>query len=297
VQSCEWSVACEHHCGTDALTATLPLHPWNGDFRWQTPRGPFRRVTVEQAAQFDELGFVVLEGMFEPARIARVTEELDGFELKVDAFLRTQADERVMIAESGAITFTTHLVAHSEIARTFATHDVFVDLCADLLGPDVDMYWDQAVYKKAEKPRHFPWHQDNGYTFIEPQQYLTCWVALTDAIIDNGCPWVAPGVHKLGTLAHEYVEPLGYECFSEPPSKVAAPVRAGGIVVFSSLTPHMTGANTTDDVRKSYILQYAHAGSEALRGDPNAGPPTHREPCNDPKRQFPILRSGVRVET
>jgi hypothetical protein len=73
-------------------------------------RGPLRRVTVEQAAKFDE---------------------------------------RLMIAESGAITFTTHLVAQLEIARTFATHDVFVDLCADLLGPDVDIYWDQARFSRS----------------------------------------------------------------------------------------------------------------------------------------------------
>jgi ectoine hydroxylase-related dioxygenase (phytanoyl-CoA dioxygenase family) len=277
------------------LKNTLPLHPWNRGFTWATPRGPFRRVTDEQVACFDNDGFVVLEDQLDPALVQQVTDELDAYEARVDAFLRTQADERVMIAESGAITFTTHLVAQSELARTFATHDVFVDLCADLLVPDVDMYWDQAVYKKPEKPRRFPWHQDNGYTFIEPQQYLTCWVALTDATVENGCPWVAPGVHRMGTLAHRYIDPLGYECFAEPPAKVAAPVRAGGIVVFSSLTPHMTGPNVTDAVRKAYILQYAHAGSQVLRGDPDAGPPTHREPCNDPNRQFPILRGGARV--
>jgi ectoine hydroxylase-related dioxygenase (phytanoyl-CoA dioxygenase family) len=123
---------------------------------------------------------------------------------------------------------------------------------------------------------------------------LTCWVALTDATEHNGCPWVAPGVHRIGTLAHRYVEPLGYECFDEPPAKVAAPVRAGGAVVFSSLTPHLTGPNLTDDVRKAYILQYAHAGSVALRGDPRSGPPTVREPCDAPGRQFPVLRDGRR---
>jgi ectoine hydroxylase-related dioxygenase (phytanoyl-CoA dioxygenase family) len=152
------------------------------------------------------------------------------------------------------------------------------------------------VYKKPEKPRRFPWHQDNGYTFVEPQQYLTCWVALTDATTDNGCPWVAPGVHTGGTLAHDYVEPLGYECFDEPPAPhaaVAAPVRKGGIVVFSSLTPHLTGPNTTDETRKAYIVQYARTGSRVLRGDPAKGPPTHTERCDDRARQFPILRDGA----
>ena len=73
------------------------------------------------------------------------------------------------------------------------------------------------MYKKPEKPRRFPWHQDNGYKFIEPQAYLTCWIAITDATEDNGCPHVAPGLHRLGTLEHTYVEPLGWECFTEPP--------------------------------------------------------------------------------
>jgi ectoine hydroxylase-related dioxygenase (phytanoyl-CoA dioxygenase family) len=271
------------------------LHPWNTGFAWATPRGPFRRVTAEDAAHFDAHGFVVLDDLVSAETLTEITTELDRFEASVEAFLRTQADERLTIAEADAITFTPHLVVQSDVARAFATADVFVDLCADLLGPDVDMYWDQAVYKKPEKPRRFPWHQDNGYTFVEPQQYLTIWVALTDATIDNGCPWVAPGTHTLGTLAHEYVDPLGFECFDEPPSEVAAPVRAGGAVVFSSLTPHMTGPNTTTDVRKAYILQYAHAGSMILHGNPSAGPPKRRVPADEQTHQFPILRGGKTV--
>jgi hypothetical protein len=64
-------------------------------------------------------------------------------------------------------------------------------------------------------------------------------------------------------------------------------------VVFSSLTPHLTGPNTTDAVRKAYILQYAPAGAEVLRGDPSAGPPSLREPADAPDRQYPVLRGGM----
>ena len=123
---------------------------------------------------------------------------------------------------------------------------MFTDLCHDLVGPDVRLYHDQAVYKKPEKPRRFPWHQDNGYTFVEPQQYLTCWVALTDATLDNGCPHIVPGLHRLGTLRHHFIDPLGWEIFEDHPDAIAAPVAEGGVVVFSSLTPHLTGPNTTD---------------------------------------------------
>jgi ectoine hydroxylase-related dioxygenase (phytanoyl-CoA dioxygenase family) len=176
-----------------------------------------------------------------------------------------------------------------------STHPVVTDLCHDLVGPDVRLYWDQIVYKRPEKPRRFPWHQDNGYTFVRPQQYLTIWLALTDATVEAGCPWVAPGRHLAGTLRHRYVEPLGHECFEDVEGAVAAPVRAGGAVVFSSLTPHMTGPNTTGGVRKTYILQYAPDGAVVLEGDPEAGPPTGEVVQDDPTRQYLVLRDGAAI--
>ena len=262
-------------------------------FSWRTPPGPYRILTEEQAARFDADGFVVLDDVLPLDLVAAVREETDGWELGTEAWLEGQDAQRMFIAEAGAITFTPHLVERSARLRDFVTHPVLVGLCHDLVGPDVRLYWDQAVYKKPEKPRRFPWHQDNGYTFVEPQQYLTCWIPLTDATEENGCPWVAPGVHRLGTLAHRYVEPLGFECFDAPPDgvePVAAPVRAGGIVVFSSLTPHLTGPNTTGEVRKAYIVQYAPDGAATLRGDPPA-----RTRCDDPDRQFVVLRGGEPV--
>ena len=105
----------------------------------------------------------------------------------------------MFIAKADAITFTTHLVAKSPALRAFARHRVFQDLCRDIIGENARLYWDQAVYKKPGNPEEFPWHQDNGYAYIEPQQYLTCWVALNDATVENGCPCVAPGLRTVMT--------------------------------------------------------------------------------------------------
>ena len=271
------------------------VHAWNRDFVWRIPHGPYRVLSDADAERFDEDGFVVLEDVLDADALDEVQAVLDGLEAATESALREQPDERAAISEAGAITFTTHIVAHSPVARSFATHPLFVGLCADLVGPDVNLYWDQAVYKKPEKPRRFPWHQDNGYAFVEPQQYLTCWVPLTDATVENGCPVVAPGVHRMGTLAHRYVHPLGFQCFDSPAESVAAEVRRGGVVVFSSLTPHLTGPNTTGAVRKAYILQYAPTGAVVLRGNPKEGPPASREPADAPERQFPVLVDGEPV--
>ena len=82
--------------------------------------------------------------------------------------------------------------------------------------------------------RTFPYHQDNGYIFIEPMQYLlrgihyrnrieqftpdlglifprylTCWVALNDTTVENGCPNFIPGLHRRGPLDHDFDEENG----------------------------------------------------------------------------------------
>jgi phytanoyl-CoA hydroxylase len=189
------------------------------------------------------------------------------------------------IARPGEIVFAAHLVARSDAARRFSRHPLLCRLVRELIGPDVRLYWDQLVYKKPQTAADFPWHQDNGYTFVEPQQYLTCWVALTDASVANGCPWIAPGLHRQGTLAHRWTD-VGYRCFDEAPDAEPLELAAGSIAVFSSLTPHMTGPNRTDHVRKSYILQYAPDGAVMyLRGAPAM-------PACNPDWQYPVIRQG-----
>jgi len=78
------------------------------------------------------------------------------------------------------------------------------------------------------------------------------------------------------------------ECLSDPAGEVIAEVPAGGAAIFSSLTPHLTGPNTTGDVRKAYIVQYAPVGAYTRTKDGDV-------PCDDPIRQFPVLRNGERV--
>jgi Phytanoyl-CoA dioxygenase (PhyH) len=101
-----------------------------------------------------------------------------------------------------------------------------------------------------------------------------------------------PGLHRRGTLRH-WMTDLGWRCLDDAPDAVPVPVRAGGVVVFSSLTPHRTGPNRTDAVRKAYIVQFAPDGAHTVTlGDDG----TRRVvPCDHPDRQFLILRNGSPV--
>lgn len=269
---------------------TLDLHPWNTGFEWPTHQGPFRRVTPEQAQAYDEHGFFVLEDAFDAAKVSEIAEAIAPFDREVLEFLDGQPNGRFSIAGVDTVSIAVHLVRRSDALRSLCASSLFADLCHDLIGPDARLYWEQSVVKQPHGAEPVLWHQDNGYTYVEPQAYLTCWIALTDATLDNGCVWVLPGVHRNGTLAHRNT-PIGFQCFEDPVGAVPVPVRAGSIVVFTSLTPHATGVNVTDDLRIAYIVQYAPDGAVALRGEPD-GPARRRDRQDDPERQFLVVQEG-----
>jgi ectoine hydroxylase-related dioxygenase (phytanoyl-CoA dioxygenase family) len=227
----------------------------------------------------------LLEAAFDQETVQAVMAAIDPLEAEANAALAAAGRQKVGIARADEIVFSPHLVARSPVLKCFSRHPIFQQLTRELIGPDVRLYWDQLVYKKPGTADEFPWHQDNGYTFVLPQQYLTCWVALTDATLANGCPWIIPGAHLRGTLAHRWTD-LGFECLRNPKGALPLEVGAGSIAVFSSLTPHRTGPNLTDSTRKSYILQYAPEGAVMY--------PRGAEPraADDPNWQYAILKDG-----
>jgi phytanoyl-CoA hydroxylase len=270
-------------------------HPWNSSFVWSTHAGSCTTITAEQAAQFDELGYFVVEDVLDAETLAALDRELARGDQRAQEFLAGAPEGRFGVTGLDTQVIAPHAVTRSRVARELAAHATIAGIARDLVGPDVRVYWDQSVYKQPNGAEPVLWHQDNGYTYVEPQAYLTCWIAITDATPANGCVTVMPGVHREGTLAHRST-PIGEECWGDWATAVEVPVRAGSVVVFSSLTPHATKRNTTDEVRKAYILQYTPDGAVICRGNPAKGPSKRTEVIGDDERCFPIVRDGERVD-
>ena len=202
---------------------------------------PLQILNADQAQEMDLHGFTVVEDAFSAAEIGQLRDEIDGLEGE---------------SLSGP-------AERSAFARSFCASPFFQMVCHDVLNcDDVRLYRDRAAYKKPSSGRISLYHQDIGYTFVEPLQYLTCWVALNDATAENGCPWFVPGLFRRGPLRHELDESSGNWTISglRPDHAVCVPVKAGSVALFWSLTPYTTGANSTNSVRKAYICQYAPDG-------------------------------------
>jgi ectoine hydroxylase-related dioxygenase (phytanoyl-CoA dioxygenase family) len=269
---------------------------------------PLQVLSEDQADDLDLQGFTVIEDAFSAVEIGQLRDAIDLLEQESVLRPTAQGLEQTSspIASADQITVARGPAQQSALARSFCASPFFQKVCHDVLNcDDVRLYHDQAVYKRPCPGRITPYHQDIGYTFIEPLQYLTCWVALNDATEENGCPWFVPRLFRRGPLLHEFDESSGGWTISglRSDDAVCVPVRAGSVAIFWSLTPHMTGANLTDSVRKAYICQYAPDGYDDRIWDNDAngghGGPMRvdsvEKPAVNDARNFLVLKGAKGV--
>jgi hypothetical protein len=130
-----------------------------------------------------------------------------------------------------------------------------------LLGDDASFDFDMLIYKAAQTDTAVPWHQDAGYwpTALPDTRAVSCWVALDDATVDNGCMWFGPGSHKGDLLAHAPAAPGSHVLVADGVSEadgVPVPLAAGGATFHAGRTLHYTRGNTTDRARRAYITNF-----------------------------------------
>ena len=206
-------------------------------------------LTTEQRNAFRERGHFTLGRVFDAG-------ELDELSAAYDAALA----HPLKLGERGKGPFEYSPLLHlqSPLLCRFATSPKLVAPMVELLGPSVRLYWDQAVSKPPGATSDVPWHQDNGYTPVEPEEYVTCTLALDAMTQENGCLWIQSGSHRRGPQPHrptDYFFQVGYEGNERgEPCELAA----GEVLVFSSLTMHRTGPNTTERPRRSWVIQFCH---------------------------------------
>jgi ectoine hydroxylase-related dioxygenase (phytanoyl-CoA dioxygenase family) len=256
-------------------------------------QSPTVEITPAQRAQWQELGYFITDVVFdeatlEPVRAAfhRLHQEMIEATAGSDALAREQARYRPFLGR---------IQQRNEVCDRFCRHPVFLDLCRQLLGPDADMTWDQAILKPpSPRENAFAWHQDMWYAtrgefaqganpdiLLRGDTALTCWVAVTRTIVDNGTLWVLPGRHKEGLLPHIWSEEKReHQGQFDTSWKIPVVMRAGQVLVFNKYLPHGSGANILDETRMAYQIGYSLPG---LR------------PASSPDI-LPVLRNGAPAE-
>jgi ectoine hydroxylase-related dioxygenase (phytanoyl-CoA dioxygenase family) len=219
-------------------------------------------LTHTQLAQYESDGFTLVADVFSPDECDEIIEHHERAAFELDLGRR----------EDGQMKYRPMMHLTDDFLAGVACDRRWAGIVLPIVGPDARLYWEQSVCKPPGTGTELPWHQDNGYTPLIPEMYLTCWLSLDDSDESNGGMQVIPASHLGGTLPH-HDDADGNPYFrvgndAGPEVGISVPVAKGSVLVFSSLIMHRSGPNTTTDRdRRAWILQYCPADARsALSG-------------------------------
>jgi ectoine hydroxylase-related dioxygenase (phytanoyl-CoA dioxygenase family) len=153
------------------------------------------------------------------------------------------------------------------VFASFAASGAVTDIVADLIGPALDCFLSQFIFKNPSAWGQ-PWHQDSFYfPFEPPRPIVGVWLAVTAATLDNGCLHVLAGSNR--EPIHEHVPDrrpganYGYVEITDHDMTGAQPVlmEAGDLLVFDSHLMHRSTDNLSAGIRAAMVYHYAASGT------------------------------------
>ncbi|MBA2760372.1 MAG: phytanoyl-CoA dioxygenase family protein [Segetibacter sp.] len=264
------------------------------------------RLTKEQVEFFNENGYLAGIKMLEEDELETLRDELfqladpahPGNELFYEYNSNESTDPRTILF---------HALGAWRITPGF--HDVlwnpaFLMAASQLLGNVPVRFWhDQIFYKPPKKGGVVAWHQDYSYwTRTKPVAHITCWCALDDATIENGCIQYIPGSHRWGLLPKTVIagelqgirEFLNDEQKKQFDNAQPTPVKAGEAIFHHPFTLHGSGENKSAHPRRAFVI---NAFADGVRSDSDEpllqGVPTITKGLKMEGQFFPLLFNGI----
>tara|TARA_B100000809_G_C15053068_1_gene499636 strand:- start:486 stop:1304 length:819 start_codon:yes stop_codon:yes gene_type:complete len=219
--------------------------------------------------------------------------------------LKSRIDDLI----TGRVDFPQHLKAGGDLASAkivnlyrhdavFAAidHTPMGTLANDLMTAPVRLWEDQMIMKVPhEGDAALAWHQDCAFwDYVAPAELVTCWIALDDAAVANGCMHVVPGSHRWDLDYHRDELPaddpdwllnhpdIPAGACVEP---VPCEVKAGHCHFHHCRTLHGSYGSTTASLRRSYVLHLLPGNTRRIG-----------QPWNSRMAQMHDIADGALVE-
>ena len=231
----------------------------NPTFQWIRIRYAGRMNAALQKQQFEQLGYILVQGLFSPAEIAGLTAVA-----KTDQQLANEA-----YGKRDASGAETKLAVRNDLEESPYSAVVRSERVAktmeSLLDDEIYHYHHKMMLKEPKVGGAWEWHQDYGYWYENGCLYpdmASCLIAVDTASKANGCLQVLEGSHKIGRINHVKI---GDQVQADPERVAAArkhlrlaycEMHPGDALFFHSNLLHRSDANTSDHPRWSLICCY-----------------------------------------
>jgi len=156
---------------------------------------------------------------------------------------------------------------HSKgIFNSFIKNEKLVNLLEDILGPDIDCFLSQFIFKNPGAWGQ-PWHQDSSYFPFDKEPQVAAWLATSEATLENGCLVVLPGSHQEHLHEHlpderkgsnyGYTEIKDHDFSQETPMTL----NTGDLLLFHSFLMHKSFDNKSNSRRTAMVYHFAETGT------------------------------------
>ncbi len=264
-----------------------------------------------QIQQYHELGYVAGPRVLDDEQIERLRKRIaDIVEGRIPFPEKLKGKTVLKPGVSG------HLPS-VKIVNIFRNDEVFAEiyrnthigcLANDLLEGPVRMWEDQMIYKPPyEDDAVVSWHRDYTYwDHVTPAEMGTCWIALDDSVVANGCMHVIPGSHR---WEYSYVRndvddddphwALRPEHVPEGADVTPVPceVKAGHCHFHHCCVLHGSYGNRTGNPRRSYVMHLLPGNTRRIGDNWNERMASVDVPVGEIVRgpQYPVLSHPSRV--
>ena len=233
-----------------------------------------QKLTQQKVNEFKSQGYLIFEDFVSSEVLSELKESLTSIFDEIDNDsnrLKQSYDNKHYgdISKEGRKFLKNQSSYYPSIQRYLKSKPI-KEIVTKLLDGDAFIFNEQFVIKEPNTPSSFNWHQDSGYVNFDHKPYLTTWLALDDTHPLNGPLSIIPTNIETTSevITHQWSD-KSKDLFIQVDESKAKElyVSEGTLVVFSSLTPHASGANQSSKTRTAYLAQYS---SEPII-DPNTG--------------------------
>ena len=207
-----------------------------------------KRLTTAQLDAYERDGWAAPIDIFTPDEVAAIRAELDAAEA-------AHGDQLQAAGRNNA-----HYVL--PVLDRIAHDPRILDAVEDVIGPDILVAGTTLFIKEPETEGFISWHQDARYIGLEPHDWVTAWLAISDVNEENGCMRMMPGTHKAPLVEH--VDTYGEDNMLtrgqtvpdvDETKAVPVPLKPGQLSLHHPRVVHGSGPNRSGERRVGFAIQ------------------------------------------
>lgn len=229
-------------------------------------------LTEQQKDFWNENGYLVIEEVLLSTDVTHLRRSLDALTAQAQGL--TESTDRFKLQAFDTDGKVVQMIAEPHEMggewMSLARDPRILDVVEGLLGPNILLYYSMLMMKPPGEGFEAPWHQDFAFFAHNRADLLACQVYIDDSTLENGCIRVVPGSHKLGLLNHfkdgRFSGIIQGDTAGFDNEEVIVPVKAGGMVVWHSMTLHRSYPNHSSHPRRAIVFEYKNPEARLLGG-------------------------------